>query len=133
MLTHFFKIAWRNLLKHKTFSAINLMGLAIGFLCVLFIFFFLDEEFDRQYRAEQKSGEIVGAFSFLAIFLACLGLFGLAAYSAEQRTKEIGIRKVLGATVTNIMALLSKDFVKLVVIANFCAWPLAYLAMNRWL
>ncbi|MGH7453660.1 MAG: ABC transporter permease, partial [bacterium] len=98
-----------------------------------FNFFFLDEEFDRQYRAEQKSGEIVGAFSFLAIFLACLGLFGLAAYSAEQRTKEIGIRKVLGATVANIMVLLSKDFVKLVVIANFCAWPLAYFAMNRWL
>ena len=69
----------------------------------------------------------------MAIFIACLGLFGLAAYAAEQRVKEIGIRKVLGASVGSVAALLSRDFLKLVVIANIIAWPVAWVAMNRWL
>jgi putative ABC transport system permease protein len=72
-------------------------------------------------------------FSGLAIFIACLGLLGLASFSAEQRTKEIGIRKVLGASVASVLALISKDFLKLVMVANLIAWPLAWYAMNRWL
>jgi len=78
-------------------------------------------------------GVIAISFSALAILIACLGLFGLAAYAAEQRTKEIGIRKVLGATVSNITAMLSKDFLKLVVIAAIIAFPLAWWAMHSWL
>jgi putative ABC transport system permease protein len=98
-----------------------------------FEFRFLSERIARQYRTEQRMGKIFILFSSLAIFIACLGLFGLAAYTAEQRTKEIGIRKVLGATVANVVALLSKDFVKLVLLANVFAWPVAWVAMNRWL
>lgn len=78
-------------------------------------------------------GDIFGIFAVLAILTACLGLFGLASFTVEQRTKEIGVRKVLGATIANVAALLSKDFVKLVIIANLIAWPLAWLAMDRWL
>ncbi len=94
---------------------------------------FLDEDFDRQYRSEQRLGKVLGVFTMIAIFIACLGLFGLAAYIAEQRTKEIGIRKVLGASVVSIIGLLSKDFLKLVVIAILVAVPLAWYGMNRWL
>ena len=78
-------------------------------------------------------GEIFLTFSFLAIFVACLGLFGLASFTAEQRTKEIGIRKVLGASVSSIVQLLSREFVKLVGVANLIGWPIAYYAMDRWL
>jgi putative ABC transport system permease protein len=78
-------------------------------------------------------GTLLGYVSVLAIAIACLGLFGLAAFAAEQRTKEIGVRKVLGASVANVATLLSQDFFKLVLLANLIAWPLAYLAMNRWL
>ncbi|MCG8604875.1 ABC transporter permease [bacterium] len=98
-----------------------------------FEFYFLDQDFDRQYRADERVGRTFGTFSALAIFIACLGLFGLAAYSAEQRTKEIGIRKVLGASVTSIIRVLSLDFLKLVLIANLAAWPIAYFAMAKWL
>lgn len=94
---------------------------------------FVDEEFNNQYSAEQQTGKIFITFAALAIFIACLGLFGLAAYAAEQRTKEIGIRKVLGATVSNITSMLSKDFLKLVVIASIIAFPVAWWAMNKWL
>lgn len=94
---------------------------------------FLDESFDEMYRAEQRIGKIALIFSSLAIFIACLGLFGLAAYIAEQRTKEIGIRKVLGASVTSIVSLLSKDFIKLVSIAFLIAAPLAGWFMYNWL
>jgi putative ABC transport system permease protein len=73
------------------------------------------------------------AFSLLAVLVACLGLFGLAAFAAEQRTKEIGIRKVLGASMSGLVGLLSKDFMKLVLIANIIAWPVAWYAMNKWL
>ena len=94
---------------------------------------FLDERFTETYRAEQKIGRILSIFSGLTIFVACLGLFGLATFTAEQRTKEIGIRKVLGASLTNIVTLLSRDFLKLVLVANVLAWPLAWWAMHQWL
>jgi putative ABC transport system permease protein len=98
-----------------------------------FEYFFLDENFNNLYRADRKLGQIFGIFAALAIFIASLGLLGLAAFAAERRTKEIGIRKVLGATVTSVIALLSKDFVKLVLLANLVAWPVAYFAMHQWL
>jgi ABC-type antimicrobial peptide transport system permease subunit len=94
---------------------------------------FLDEYYDRTYRAEQRMGKLFNAFTTLAIFIACLGLLGLASFMAEQRTKEIGIRKVLGASVSNIILLLSREFVLLVTISNVLAWPLAYYFMNKWL
>ncbi len=94
---------------------------------------FLDQTLERQYRSEMVMQQLSGLFGGLAIFIACLGLFGLAAFTTEQRTKEIGIRKVLGASVSNIVSLLSKDFLKLVLIANVIAWPLAWWAMRQWL
>ena len=96
-------------------------------------YFFLDDDFDKVYRQEERAGQIFGYFSILAVFVACLGLFGLAAFTAEQRTKEIGIRKVLGATTSNIVTLLNKEFIRWVLVANLIAWPVAYYAMNRWL
>ncbi|KAB2878831.1 FtsX-like permease family protein [bacterium] len=98
-----------------------------------FVYSFLDEDFDALYRAEQRVSKIISIFAGLAIFIACLGLLGLAAYTAEQRTKEIGIRKVLGASAAGIVALLSKEFLKWVLISNLIAWPLAYYFMNSWL
>ena len=94
---------------------------------------FMDQDFDASYRSEQRIGKIFIIFTSLAIIIACLGLFGLAAYAAEQRTKEIGIRKVLGADVSVIVAMLSKDFIKLVCIAIITAAPLAWYVMNKWL
>jgi len=85
------------------------------------------------YKKEEKSGEIFKYFTLLAIFIACLGLFGLASFTAEQRTKEIGIRKVLGASVPNIILLLSKEFTKCVLVASIIALPIAYYVVNRWL
>ncbi|QMW03123.1 ABC transporter permease [Spirosoma foliorum] len=96
-------------------------------------FHFLDENFSKQYKTEQKQGEILLTFTLLAVLIACLGLFGLAAFAAEQRTKEIGVRKVLGASVFSIVTMLSKDFVKLVLIAIVIASPLAWYAMSQWL
>jgi len=96
-------------------------------------YFFLDESFDSQYRSEEKLGSIFRIFTFLAIFIGCLGLFGLASFTAEQRTKEIGIRKVLGASVPHIFLKLSSNFMKLVILANVFAWPVSYFIMNRWL
>ncbi|NIM89861.1 MAG: FtsX-like permease family protein [Candidatus Aminicenantes bacterium] len=98
-----------------------------------FEYSFLDEDFDRLYRTDQKVGRIIGLFSTLAIFVACLGLFGLASFSAEQRTKEIGIRKVLGASVSGIVLFFSREFTKWVLAANLIAWPVAYFVMNKWL
>jgi len=98
-----------------------------------FVYSFPDQNFQRQYEREQRTSRIVVYFTVIAILIACLGLFGLAAFSAEQRTKEIGIRKVLGATVTNIAALLSRDFIQLVIIAIVIASPLAWYGMNKWL
>ena len=98
-----------------------------------FAYFFLDQDYDRLYSAEERVGELFGFLAFLTILIAGLGLFGLAAFMAEQRTKEIGIRKVLGATVPGIILLLSKDFTRLIVVAFVIAAPVAYIAMNRWL
>ncbi|MBC7920835.1 MAG: ABC transporter permease, partial [Ferruginibacter sp.] len=98
-----------------------------------FDYSFLDENFDAQYRAEQQTGKVFTVFTGLAIFIACLGLFGLAAFTAEQRTKEIGIRKVLGASVLGLVQLLSGDFLKLVLLSNVIAWPLAWYMMDTWL
>jgi putative ABC transport system permease protein len=94
---------------------------------------FVSEEFDHLYRGEKNVGTLVLIFSLLAVFVSCLGLYGLATFGAEQRLKEIGVRKVMGATVSGIVALLCRDFVKLVLIALIIASPLAWYAMNRWL
>ncbi len=94
---------------------------------------FLDEDFDSLYRGERQLGTVFAVFAFLAILVACLGLLGLASFSIQQRAREIGIRKILGAAVSDIVLLLSKDFMKYVLLANVVAWPLAYLAMTRWL
>lgn len=98
-----------------------------------FDYSFLDEDFGRLYEAEQRQGALYLLFSGLAIFIACLGLFGLAAFAAHQRTKEIGIRKVLGATMEGITGLLAKDFLKLVLVAIIIASPVAYYFMQKWL
>jgi putative ABC transport system permease protein len=98
-----------------------------------FEYSFLDQEFQRNYEAEQRTSQLVNYFTTVAILIACMGLYALTAYTAEQRTKEIGIRKVLGASASNIVALLSKDFLKLIVMANMIAWPLGWWAMNKWL
>ncbi|NQT80910.1 MAG: ABC transporter permease [Candidatus Aminicenantes bacterium] len=94
---------------------------------------FLDEDIDSLYKVEQRIGNLVKYGTFLAIFIACLGLFGLASFTAEKRTKEIGIRKVLGASVSGIVLLLTKEFIKWVLVANIIALPIAYIIMNKWL
>src|SRR4030095_14559218 len=94
---------------------------------------FMDDDFNKTYTAEQQTGKLFITFAVFAIFIACLGLFGLVTYAAEQRTKEIGIRKVLGASVGGIVAMLSKDFAKLVLIASIVAFPVGWWAMNKWL
>ena len=98
-----------------------------------FEFSFLDEKVNSLYQNDNRAGRIVTLFSGLAIFVSCLGLFGLAAYLAEQRTKEIGVRKILGAPLSNILWMLTRQFVKWVLIATLIAWPLGYWLMNRWL
>lgn len=98
-----------------------------------FEYTFLDERFQRLYNAEQQQGNLFSVFSCIAIFIACLGLFGLSAFSISQRVKEIGIRKVLGASVQQIVTELSQDFLKLVLIAAVIALPIAWYAMNTWL
>ena len=97
-----------------------------------FAYSFMDQDFDATYRTEQRVGTLFISFSTLAIVIACLGLFGLAAYAAEQRTKEIGIRKVLGASVSGIVGMLSMDFIKLVIVSILIASPLAWWFMNKW-
>ncbi len=94
---------------------------------------FFDDVFDSAYRTEQKLGRLFVLCAVIAIFIACIGLFGLVAFIAEQRTKEIGIRKVMGATVSNIIQLLSLQFLKWILLANIIAWPIAYFAMHKWL
>ncbi len=98
-----------------------------------FDFAFLDDSFNRIYQEEQKFGSMFRVFSFLAIFIACLGLYGLASFTAEKRTKEIGIRKVLGASISGIFMFLSRGLSKWVLLANIIAWPVAYYLMNKWL
>ena len=98
-----------------------------------FDYSFLDNEFEALYRSEQRMGTVFGVFTSLSIFVACLGLFGLTIFTAERRKKEIGVRKVLGASVKNVVAMLSKDFLKLVVLSAFIAFPVAWFGMNKWL
>ena len=95
--------------------------------------YFVDESFNALYNAEQKQADGFVLFSIFAVFIACLGLFGLAAFAAEQRTSEIGLRKVLGASVKDILGLLNWQFVKPVLLANLIAWPVAYVLMKGWL
>jgi len=98
-----------------------------------FEYFFFDEDYDKLYNAEKRIGKIFTTFSVLAITIACLGLLGLASFTIEQRTKEIGIRKVLGASVSNILLKLSNEFIKWMIIANLIAWPIAWFISHKWL
>jgi putative ABC transport system permease protein len=98
-----------------------------------FDYSFMDDDFNKLYTVEQRTGQIFVTFAILAIFIACLGLFGLITYAAEQRVKEIGIRKVLGANVNSIVSLISKDFLVLICMASLVAFPLAWWAMRKWL
>ena len=98
-----------------------------------FEFSFLDENINRLYAAEEQTSRTIGTFAGIAIFIACMGLFGMASFTAEQRKKEIGVRKVLGASVHGIVILLSREFSRWVLLANIIAWPVAFYAMNRWL
>ncbi|NIM12551.1 MAG: FtsX-like permease family protein [Candidatus Aminicenantes bacterium] len=112
----FLKRKWEALVPHMPFNS-----------------FFMDASFDRQFRNIERSRKILSYFTFLAIFIACLGLLGMASFTAERRTKEVGIRKVMGATVAGIILLLTKEFTRLVILANLFAWPAAYLVMNNWI
>lgn len=94
---------------------------------------FVDDNFAALYQSEEQQGLLFTLFSLLAIFIACLGLYGLAAFTTEQRTKEIGIRKVMGGSVKDIVLLLTRDFSMLVLLSNVLAWPVAWFLMNRWL
>jgi ABC-type antimicrobial peptide transport system permease subunit len=98
-----------------------------------FDFKFTDEQYDAKFRAEERIGKLARIFAILAILISCLGLFGLASFVAEQRTKEIGVRKVLGASVASLWGLLSKDFVRLVIISFLIAGPIAWYFLNDWL
>ena len=94
---------------------------------------FLDDRIEAMYRAERTLGKTFNIFAAIALFVACLGLFGLASFTAEQRTREIGIRKVMGASVSAIVVLLNRDFLAWIAAANLAAWPLAYMGMRGWL
>ena len=98
-----------------------------------FEYFFLDDHFNDQYKADQRFGKVFGIFTSLAILVACLGLFGLASFTTLQKTKEIGIRKVLGASLANILNLLYREFAGLLVISFFITVPLAWLSSTSWL
>ena len=98
-----------------------------------FDYFFFDEEVEKIYRSERQAGRIFGYATLLSILVVSLGLYGLASFSAAKRTKEIGIRKTLGASVSDIMILLSKDFARLFLIANAIAWPVSYALIKKWL
>jgi putative ABC transport system permease protein len=98
-----------------------------------FDYFFLDEHYNAQYASDQRFEKVIGLFALLAVCIACLGLFGLSAYLVSQRTTEIGIRKVLGASVRQIMILVSKEFILTVFVANMVAWPIAYILLKDWL
>jgi len=98
-----------------------------------FSYYFLDEQFASLYSAEERTGQIFTSFAVIAIVIACLGLFGLAAFVIRQRVKEIGIRKVLGASTASITTMLSAEFLKLIIIAALISFPLTWFAMNKWL
>ena len=98
-----------------------------------FEFSFLDEDFNRQYRSEKRMGKLFNTFAFLSVFIASLGLFGLVSFIVNQKTKEIGIRRVIGASAADIVKILTKEFIILVAVANIIAWPTAYYFMRQWL
>lgn len=98
-----------------------------------FEYYFVDQEYAKEFGNEERIGKLASVFAGLAIFITCLGLFGMASFMAEQRTKEIGVRKVLGATVLNLWGMLSKDFVSLVLISLFIAMPVSWVFMQKWL
>lgn len=98
-----------------------------------FNYFFLDEAYNKQYKADEQFGQVFGVFSGLAIFIACLGLFGLSSLTAIQRTKEIGVRKVMGASSGSLLLLMSKDYVVLLTLSIALATPAAWWIMNNWL
>jgi ABC-type antimicrobial peptide transport system permease subunit len=143
------KQAWYVYDRHDNFSYYNLrlnpkqsasQNIAIiervfkeNFPAIPFQYDFVDDQYARKFSAEQRIGTLSGIFTALAILISCLGLFGLTSFVAEQRTKEIGVRKVLGASVFNVWNMLSKDFLKLVIISCFIAVPIAYYIMNGWL
>jgi putative ABC transport system permease protein len=138
LMLRYGKADWAMAFKVNTGNLQNLLATVEGKWKALapgqpFVYAFMDEWFDDMYRVEQRTGKLGLVFAIIAIIIACLGLFGLAAYMAEQRIKEIGVRKVLGASITNISTMLSKEFVKLVVIASVFAIPLSWWAMNKWL
>ncbi len=124
------KIRSENISQTLSFVAEKWQGFAPD---LPFTYSFLRDDLNKHYQTEEKIAQMFNYFTVLAIFVSCLGLFGLISFTAEQRTKEIGIRKVLGATVAGVVLWLSKDFVKLVLAANLIAGPLAWFAMNRWL
>jgi len=97
-----------------------------------FDYSFLDADYDRQYKADQQLGKVVGIFTGLSIFIGCLGLLGLASFAVERRTKEIGVRKVLGASVANLVILIAHEFVLLIVIALIIATPITWYLIQRW-
>jgi putative ABC transport system permease protein len=98
-----------------------------------FVFRFMDEQYERQYKSEERMGKLINAFAVLAVFIACLGLMGLTSFAVEQRRKEIGIRKVLGATPGNVLWILARELVSWVLVANVIAWPIAYFMISGWL
>ena len=98
-----------------------------------FEYSFLDESIDKMYKSEERYSNIISTFSVVALFIACLGLLGLASFVTEQRKKELGIRKVQGASVKSIVQLVSGEFMILVIVSNVIAWPVAYFFMNKWL
>lgn len=98
-----------------------------------FEYSFLDDNIQNLYRTESSIGELVTVFTGLALFISCLGIFGLSSYTAERRKKEIGIRRILGASAANIFEHISREFLVLVLVANLIVWPLAYFIMSRWL
>jgi putative ABC transport system permease protein len=154
----YFKTAWRNIIRSKGYSALNIIGLATGIAVALssgiktpdaitqltaifskynaaypYTYTFADKSYAAKFNLEVLIGKLTGLFAGLAIFISCLGLFGLAAYIAEQRTKEIGIRKVLGASISQIWFLLSKEFIVLVLISCVIASPIAFYFLQGWL
>jgi putative ABC transport system permease protein len=106
---------------------------AVFFPGNIFDYYFLDQHYNEQYKNDQLFGKAFSIFASFAIFIACLGLLGLSLFATMQRTKEIGVRKVLGASVSNIVLLLSKDFIKLVIVAFVIASPISYFIMHQWL
>ena len=98
-----------------------------------FEFFFIDERLNAMYQSERKMAESFNYFTLIAIFIACLGLFGLTSFIAEQKTREIGIRKVLGASVSKIIVMLSKEFIRWIILSAVIAFPVSWYAMDRWL